>query len=257
VRPNVLTVISIAVVACAGADVVHELFGHGVSAWLVGDRILSISTVALQTAEANRFVSASGTAANCIAGVISFILLRRATAFGAAACFLWLFGAFNFCNSGYLVFSALLNSGDWAAVIAGLAPHLLWRSVLGLAGVTVYGLGLRWAADSMRGFVEIGDVAPRDVRRLVVPAYVAGGLLVTAASVVNPIGPDLILIAGVGASFGLNFGLLFIPRMVVSQALDRAPATRAIPFSASWLSVAVVVAIAYIAVLGPGIPFAP
>ena len=257
IRSNLLTVVSVAVVACASVDLVHELLGHGIASWLVGDRILSISSVALQNATANRFVSACGTFANFIAGTVSFLLLRRTKAFTAAAYFLWLFGAFNLCNSGYLVFSAISNSGDWADVVAGLTPPLFWRSVLALAGVAAYGLGLRWTASSMRAFVESGDVARQDLRRLVFPAYVAGGILVTGASLFNPIGPSLFLISGVGASFGLNLGLLFIPNMIVDRPLAHAPATRSVPLSPFWLSLALIVALAYITVLGPGIHFAP
>ena len=45
--------------------------------------------------------------------------------------------------------------------------------------------------------------------------------------------------------------------MVVNPAFDRAPAVHAIPFSAFWILLATIVAAAYIAVLGPGIQFAP
>src|SRR2546425_12481157 len=89
-RPNLVTVVSVAVVACASADIVHEALGHGIASLLVGDRVLSISSVALQNAAANRFVSACGTSVNCIAGTVALLLLRRAKAFGAASYFLWL-----------------------------------------------------------------------------------------------------------------------------------------------------------------------
>ena len=97
-------------------------------------------------------------------------------------------------------------------------------------------LGLRWIASSIRAFVQSGDITRRDLRRLVFPAYIASGILVTGASLFNPIGPSLILTAGVGASFGLNFGLLFIPGMVGNHTLDRATATRSVPLgpSHSW-----------------------
>jgi hypothetical protein len=128
------------------ADLVHEALGHGIASWLTGDRILSLSTVAIQNATANRWVSAAGTSANCIAGVLCFLVLRRMRQLTPVAYFLWSFGAYNLLNSGYLVTSAVLNSGDWANVIAGLSPAWLWRCVLGLAGITLYVSAIRWAA---------------------------------------------------------------------------------------------------------------
>ena len=104
-------------------------------------------------------------------------------------------------------------------------------------------------------FVDIGEVALRDVRRLAVGAYVAAGVLMTAASVLNPIGPSLILTSGVGASFGLDFGLLFVPGIVASRTLNPSGTGRALPFSVLWLCLALVVAAVFIAILGPGIRF--
>jgi hypothetical protein len=133
-RPSLLTLASIGAIACVAADMVHEALGHGTASWLTGNRILSLSTVAIQNASASRLVSAAGTSANCIMGALSFLALRRVREFTPWAYFLWVFGAYNLLNSGYLVVSAILNSGDWANVITGLFPQWLWRCGLGLRG---------------------------------------------------------------------------------------------------------------------------
>lgn len=252
-RLNILTLVSVAVVACTLADMVHEALGHGIASWLVGDPILSISTVAMQHATANRFVSACGTTANCLVGVISMLLFRRAKIFSVSAYFFWLFGVFNLLNSGYLVYSAILESGDWANVIAGLSPPLFWRGILALAGATIYGLSIRWSARSMIALVENGEVDLRNLHRLILPAYLAGGAVMTIASVFNPISPSLILLSGAGASFGLNSGMLFIPRIVANNARSHPSSARPIPLSRTWLILAIVVALTFIAILGPGI----
>jgi hypothetical protein len=101
---------------------VHEAPGHGTASLLTGDQILSLSTVAIQSATSSRFGSAASASANCVVGVVSFLLLSRVRKLTPAAYFLWIFGAYNLLNSGYLVVSTLLNSGDWANVIAGLSP---------------------------------------------------------------------------------------------------------------------------------------
>jgi hypothetical protein len=237
------------------ADLVHEALGHGIASWLTGDRILSLSTVAIQNATANRWVSAAGTSANCIAGVLCFLVLRRMRQWTPLAYFLWSFGAYNLLNSGYLVTSAVLNSGDWANVIAGLSPAWLWRCVLGLAGITLYVWAIRWAAAPMTDLVDRGEVALADLQRLVLPAYLAGGVVMTIASVFNPISPSLILLSGAGASFGLNSGLLFLPGMVAANAHTQTLVTRPLPFSSFWVALGIVVSALFIGTLGPGIHF--
>jgi len=193
--------------------------------------MLSLSTVAIQNATASRVVSAAGTFANCIVGALSLLALRCIRRFTPWAYFLWAFGAYNLLNSGYLVFSAVLNSGDWANVITGLSPQWRWRCGLGLAGTTLYVSALRWTASSMIELVNRGEVALGDLRRLVLPAYLAGGAVMTIASIFNPISPSLILLSGVGASFGLNSGLLFLPGMVAGNARSQTFITRPMPFS--------------------------
>ena len=78
----------------------------------------------------------------------------------------------------------------------------------------------------------------------------------TLASVFNPISPDLILVSGVGASFGLSAGMLLIPASVQRQfreASDGDPSTPSL--SAAWLCLALVIGGSFIAVFGPGLRF--
>jgi hypothetical protein len=148
-----------------------------------------------------------------------------------------------------------LNSGDWANVMAGLSPAWLWRCVLGLAGVILYVLAMFWTASSMGDLVNHGEVALADLQRLVLPAYLAGGMVMTIASIFNPISPSLILLSGAGASFGLNSGLLFLPGIVAANAHAPTLVTRPMPFSFFWVALGIVVSGLFIAVLGPGIHF--
>jgi hypothetical protein len=251
--PSLLTLASIGAIACIAADMVHEAIGHGTACWLTGNRMLSLSTVAIQNVSPSRFVSAAGTSANCIVGALSFLALHRVRKFTPWTYFLWTFGAYNLLNSGYLLVSAASNSGDWANVITGLSPHWLWRCGLGLSGATLYVLVIRWTASFMVELVNRGEVASGDLGRLVLPAYLSGGAVMTIASVFNPISPSLILLSGVGASFGLNSGLLFLPGMVAEKTRGQTLVTRPMPFSFFWLALGLVVSTIFIAVLGPGI----
>jgi hypothetical protein len=252
---NALTLATIGALACIAADMVHEAMGHGIASWLMADPILSLSTVALQNADASRVVSAAGTTANLAVGVLSLLVLRRMRRFTPSAYFLWVFGGFNLFNVGYLVASAGMNSGDWAAVIAGLSPQWLWRGVLGFVGIILYTLSVRWIASFAIDFVDHRQVAVADSLRLVWPAYLAAGAVLTVASIFNPISPSLILGSGIGASFGLNCGFLFLPPIIAKNATYRGVGEGRIPFSAVWLIAGVLVSALFIGVLGPGIHF--
>jgi hypothetical protein len=129
-----------------------------------------------------------------------------------------------------------MNSGDWAAVISGLSPSWLWRCVLGLVGIIFYVLSLRWVASFAIDFVNHRQVAIADSRRLVWPAYLAAGVVLTVASIFNPIGPSLILVSGIGASFGLNCGFLFLPPIIARNADYHGIGEGRIPFGAFWFS---------------------
>ena len=255
-RLNLVTVASIAVVACVSADMVHEVLGHGTAALLTGDRILSLPTVAIQNAAPNRFVSAAGTVANCMVGALALLLLRRSKSFTSSACFLWIFGALNLLNSGYVIASGLMNSGDWANVVAGLSPPWLWRCILLLLGTMLYVFSIRAAANSMIRFVESGAASLPDTKHLVWCSYLAAGVVMTIASIFNPISRGLILVSGVGASFGLNAGLLFLPGIVAGNAKNADAVAPRVPFSLPWLVSALIFSGVFIAILGPGIHFA-
>jgi hypothetical protein len=254
-RPNLLTLASIGAIACIAADMVHEAVGHGLASWLTGDRLLFLSTVATQNASPNRTVSAAGTGAEIMLGIFSLLLLRRTRKLTPFAYFLWIFAAFSLFNTGYLVVSAISNSSDWANVIAGLSPSWLWRCLLAFIGAILYVFAFRWIASFLIGWVNRAELARSDVWRLVWPAYLAGGAAMTFASVFNPISPALILLSGVGASFGLNCGLLFLPGVVANHAGSQTVLTCPIPFRLFWIVFAVVTAGIFVAVLGPGIRF--
>ena len=77
----------------------------------------------------------------------------------------------------------------------------------------------------------------------------------TIASFFNPISPNLILLSGAGASFGLNSGLLLLPAMIARHARSQPTIALQVPFSPFWLALAAILSVAFVAVLGPGIHF--
>jgi hypothetical protein len=247
---------AVALVAYPACDMIHEALGHGVAcAILPGVRALSISTVALQTSGESRAVAAAGSVANMIAGAICFALFHRRKGFDATRYFLWLLATINWMNgTGYLLFSGILDYGDWAVVIAGLKPHGIWRAVMGACGIAAYWGAMRFSAARMSAVVREGLVNRQDVRRLVVPSYLAGGLLLVAGAALNPIGPQLILLSGVSSGFAAMVGLLFIPALVERDTAEPSGTVPALGKSAAWIAFGILTAVLFVGFLGPGVP---
>ena len=253
---SLATVISIAIVAYAACDMIHEVLGHGLAcAMTPGVKALSLSTVALQTSSESRFVAAAGSVMNVLAGLFLLVLFRLRKRFDSMGYFLWLLATLNLFNgTGYLLFSGLLDVGDWAVVIAGLTPHWAWRVALAIGGLVTYAGSLSIVAAAIASRVRSGQVDRRDVPRLAIPAYVAGGLLLVAGSALNPISPSLILMSGLSSGFGAMFGLAFIPRVVERRTADGAAGAPGLRASRAWVACALLVAAIFVGILGRGVP---
>lgn len=255
-RTNPWTVVGIGLVAYATCDMAHEVLGHGVACALVGVKAMSLSTVALQTGTSSRFVAAAGSMANVLVGLLAMALFRSRKSFGASRYFLWLFATVNLLNgTGYLLFSGVLDFGDWAVVIAGLEPHWVWRAMMALAGAVLYVGSIRLSAGQLISLVRDGEIDRLEMPRLIFPAYIAGGLLFVAGAALNPIGPSLILMSGVSSGFGAMAGLAIIPRLVQGRT-EGSPMGEAAPlhFNLGWVAAGLLVALVFIAVVGPGVP---
>jgi hypothetical protein len=248
-----LTVISVAIIAYAAADMVHEALGHGTACLLLGFRMVRLSTVALEAVNDGYLVPAAGTIANIAAGAVSLLVFHRLRGFNATRFFFWLFALINIFNGvGYLLFSGLSNFGDWSVVISGFTPHWAWRAGLAVTGAVLYVWAARMGAAALSGLVRQGLIPKADLGRLILPAYIAGGVLMVAASVFNPIGPELILLSGAAASFGSSCGLINIPSMVEGDAAGQ-PEIQTLPESRAWIIAAIPVAAVFVGILGPGI----
>lgn len=253
--PDLPTIAAIAVVAYAASDMIHEVLGHGLATALLPEvRAVSLSMVALQTQGSSRLVSAAGTFANLLAGGAALGLLRGRTGSGNARFFLWLLGALNLFNAtGYLLFSGLLDVGDWAAVIAGLRPAWAWRAGLAVVGLASYVGVVLLAAGTFQRSLASPALRREHVRRLLLWSYVAGGVLFVAASCLNPISPRLIWLSGASSGFAAMAGLLFIPGIVERHGAPGAAGARPGERSRPWQVAGAAVALLFIGVLGPGI----
>jgi len=157
-------------------------------------------------------------------------------------------------GSGYLLYSAILGSGDWAVVVSGLQPELTWRIGLGMIGAAAYVGAVVLSAGELARVVENDSVSSAEIPGLVLLAYVVGSTLLVTASAFNPIGPRLILLSGVSSGFAAMAGLTAIPRLVENRVGRRGAGAGAVPFNPGWVATGLVVAILFTTVVGRGIP---
>ena len=231
-----MTIVAIAIVAYALANVLHEGVGHGGACLLIGGHPMALSSVHFECGEESRFVSAAGTIVNLIAAAISYFALKRTP----KSFFLWLFMTINLLMAaGYFLFSGIGNIGDWSAVFRGAAPPIVWRPILAIIGGALYYFFARRAATWAGVFAE--------PKRLMTIAYFTGGLLYCISGAFNPHGPLLIAISAAAASFGGTSGLLWMDSFVPTGG------EVTVQRSTGCIAAGALTAAIFIGVLGPSI----
>lgn len=256
-KPDLLTIASIAIVATVIADFIHEGLGHGGMCLASGGLPLMLSTVHFECSADARLVAAGGTIANLIFGVLFWFTARAVKRSPSWRYFFWLLMTFNlFQAGGYFLFSGIGNIGDWAIVVAGWQPAWAWRMGLAALGIVTYffifvPLSLRELCPFLG---KDAKMRVRRARQLAVTPYLIAGVLACLAGALNPVGPLLILVSAAAASFGGNSGLAWMWKLLYGP---RFPSTEfqmpEIRRSWGWIIAAVVLAMGFIAGLGPGL----
>lgn len=248
-RQNKLTIISMAVICSALATLLHEGVGHGVIAWLRGDIVTELTSNHLSSERPDRLVEAGGTLVNLAVGAISLLISRAAAKRANLRYFLWLFGALNMLpGAGYFLFSGIIGFGDWNEVIRGFPHHAAWRIGMSAFGLALYVTVVKLLAVSLRPFVADRSEY-NTVGRL---PYFAACVFSCIAGAFDPLGIKLLLVSTIPAAFGGSSGLMWADSLMPS--LPPAEPLR-VQHSLAWPIAAVIIGIAYIAILGPGIRF--
>jgi hypothetical protein len=263
VRDDAWTVAAVAVIAFVLADVGHEMIGHGMGYLMGGGRAWIQTTTRImgdtQLGDPGwRILDMGGPSGNLLFAALAWAgqrVVKRSAQ--RLRLMLWLVMAFSlFWAFGYLIYCGALGHGDWMALVTGAKREWLWRAVLCVAGIGLYRGAERLAAGELHWIVSRDEVNwPERVWRLTLVAYVAGGLIACAGAALDPHGPMEMLNSGAASSFAAAVGLLFV-RGVFGRFRDKsAGATTAdgIQRSVGWMIAAVVMAIVYIGVLGPGV----
>ena len=236
------TISAIAAVAFIVACVAHEAIGHGGMCLAIGGRITLLTSVYFRCTRGGPLTDAAGPLMNLIVGVACWSIARSRSLTSQSQLFFVLAMAFNlFWGGGYFLFSALLNTGDWAFVLRELSlkPLWLWRLSMGALGVAIY-VGSARAADR---YLPTGTP-------LVLPYLVAG--MVSCIAALFFTGPVLPAVREAAReSFEANVGLLYLAYRNSKQA-HASPSPNPVAHSNGWLLFSVVITILFILVLGRG-----
>lgn len=258
-----LTIIAIAVLAYSLANIVHEGLGHGGACLLFGARPTMFNAIFFNYDETTasdtvqRLIAAAGSTVNVVVGLPIVALLRRRSGMAPALrYFLWLFAAVNLLTAfGYLLYSGVGGIGDWARVVQGAEPVLLFRGVMSGIGAWLYFiLAPRLLMPALDPFLGLDlEERQRRARVLMLLPYFVGAATLIVAGIFNPFGMQIVLISAAAASLGGTSLLAWYhrkPRTPSDLALDP---PLGIARSWGWIAASAVVLAIFVFVLGPGI----
>jgi hypothetical protein len=254
------TVASIGVVAYIVGNMIHEGVGHAGACILTGGKAISVSAVAMDCSADNRLVIAGGTIMNAVAAAVFFFLGRIAGRnHPRLQYFLWLSMTINLMSaSGYFLFSGIGGFGDWYMFIQGFTPQWAWRAALAVIGGAAYPLAVRFSLLELRPL--IGSDPRERIRlasRLTLTPYFAGGVIECLAGVLNPQGWFLVVFSAAASTFGGTSGLAWCSQWLRGNGIPPGPPDEPVAIARNWpwIWAAILLAIAFIVVLGPGIRF--
>jgi hypothetical protein len=247
---------SVGAAAYALCDTLHEL-GHLAATLLpLQVSVLGISSVGVSTTATSPVVALAGPLINLLLAT-ALAMARPAVLSANWRYVAWLFGTVNLFNGiAYLLYSALLGSGDWATVFDSLGPPMLWRPAVGLSGIALYAGAIFASLGVLRMLIAAAVISRAGARRYCLAAYWAGGLVLTAASMLNPFSPWLILSSGIATGFGAMVGLVFISALLKGEHRGSVqPEGRSVHFGRAWAVSCSIASLAFVLVLGRGLQF--
>ncbi len=253
-RDDFATLAAAGVLAYVGETMLHEAVGHGGMCMAQGFHFTMLAPLWMRCSAFSAGVVAAGPALNVISAAVVFAVLRWVRPAGVLpGLLLWLGFAFNaLVACGYLGVGAASGFGDWPALFGWVQPTVAWRLPAGLIAAAGYYGCLRLAASLFREFSGSGGAARRRLwRRAMVGGAAACGVACAAEMVGGRVQVMALLLA-VGCTLVVGFSLTSMDNVV------SAPGTRdrdlgAVRRSYALIGAAVVVAMVFIGVIGPGL----
>ncbi len=256
-----LTVAAIAAIAISLNVAFHEGV-HALTCLITGGDLQIYSALAVlcetTTATQEKVTAGSASIANLIAGMIIWLYLRRSRSHPPARqYFLWLFMLMNWLyGAGYWLFSGVANIGDWAVVIDGWEPAVVWRIIMSIIGGLTFMLAV-WLALRLFGQLIGGEPGEQIGRanRLAIISYVTAGVVVILAGLFFPEGLiSLPATAGIIAVLGALSPLLWMMQWFRAGMFSKvAKEALVIERQTGIIAIAIIVVIVYAFILGRGL----
>jgi len=251
-RDDIPTLAAAGILAYIGETMAHEALGHGGVCLLTGGHFTLLAPLFMRCSLFTPGMVLAGPGMNVTLAAASCAWLRLIAPRGAlAGLLLWLVFCFNaLVACGYLVVGAATGFGDWPQLAAAAGLPAAWRVVAGLFAVAAYIICLRMAAGMFRQLAGSHGAGARLVRRSMFPA--AGAFVVAAlAEILGGRAQFMPLALCFGCTLGIGASLA-----TQKDVLDRStPADRdlgAIQPSPALIVLAVIVAVIFVGVIGPG-----
>jgi hypothetical protein len=247
---------ALGILAYAASMMTHEALGHGAFCVAMGGHNVALSAWNEDCSTNPHGIEAAGPIVQFGAGLLTWSILHRLPPAAARLrFFLWLYMGFNlFIASSYIAFGGITGFGDAAVVISRLQPHAVWRGVLIALGSFLYLLSMLAAALELKRFAGL-DPARRLFRLVWIP-YVAAAILACSAGALNrTMGHGVALGYAVASSFGSAMGMLWLPDVQRGLPAITPPPSVYLTWSAVWTLAAVVIVLAFLCFLGPGMKY--
>jgi hypothetical protein len=165
-----------------------------------------------------------------------------------------------FAAAGYFLFSGIGGFGDWAVFIQGLTPPWAWRVGMTVFGAAAYTLAALLSLMELRPLIG-SDKEGRVARagRLARIPYFVGGILACVAGSLNPQGWILVVLSAAASTFGGSSGLVWMTECLKGGWIPLGPAAAPVAIRRSWPwnVTSCILAVAFVALLGPGLRLMP
>lgn len=258
-KVNVATVAAITVVSYLLTQFTHEGLGHGGMALLCGVKITQITNTYMDfdptgvSAGVVRAITAAGTLANVVVGVLALGLLRsQAIKSANKRYFLWLLGHVNLLKGfGYLLVN-FVPIGDWHDFVQGLPMQSLWTVGLVLLGAFASLGTFFYAARTLDEFIGKGPDRRRRAFVLTLVPYFLGGTINVLSTIIG-LGITRYSFTGAWSTFGGTFLLVWLG-LAIGRPKQHTPSEPSTPcYELSWVGAGGLAALFYLAWFGSGL----
>ncbi|HKC62413.1 MAG TPA: hypothetical protein VKB86_02190, partial [Pyrinomonadaceae bacterium] len=153
----------------------------------------------------------------------------------------------------YMTVAPAIKYGDSYILIQGLPGELFWRIGVVVAGALICWLSFRVCRKELGRLIGFGGLDARTVVwRLVVPAYLAGGVMTVTSALFSQLDAKWAQLQAAGGTFGLTVWLLLLP-LTIHEPPTAAEHPFMIRRSVWWIVAGALCALVFIVVLGPGV----